>query len=69
MEKYVRRNVTEGSACRYIHFLICHDVHWTLVVYDTDDGSWRHYNPMRQCSVQTDVHYTEAKECVTNIMK
>ncbi|GMP81019.1 hypothetical protein CsSME_00035874 [Camellia sinensis var. sinensis] len=32
MEKYVTRNITKGSACRYIHFLICHEMHWTLVV-------------------------------------
>ncbi|GMP87123.1 hypothetical protein CsSME_00039641 [Camellia sinensis var. sinensis] len=72
IEKYVRRNVTEGSACRYIHFTICHDVHWTLIVYDTDDRSWKHYNSMRQRSVRTDMHYTEAiilKKCVANIMK
>ncbi|GMP43608.1 hypothetical protein CsSME_00012904 [Camellia sinensis var. sinensis] len=72
MERYVTRSVTEGSTCRYIHFLICHDAHWMLVVYDTDNGSWKHFNPMRQRSVRTDMHYNEAlmlKERVSNMMK
>ncbi|GMP67641.1 hypothetical protein CsSME_00027563 [Camellia sinensis var. sinensis] len=72
MMKYVTRNVADGSICKYIHFPICHDAHWTLVVYDTEDGTWKHFNSMRQRSVRTDVHYSEAiflKEQVSNVMK
>ncbi|KAI7981324.1 hypothetical protein LOK49_Contig50G00001 [Camellia lanceoleosa] len=70
MEKYVRRNVLAGSEFRYIHFPMCHLAHWTLVVYDTEDGSWKNFNPMRQCGDRTNVHYSEAVilplEFVTN---
>ncbi|KAI8020286.1 hypothetical protein LOK49_LG04G03587 [Camellia lanceoleosa] len=47
-EKFVRTNVSEVTDCRFIHFPMCHDGHWTLVVYDTEEGTWKHYNPMRR---------------------
>ncbi|GMQ11391.1 hypothetical protein CsSME_00054045 [Camellia sinensis var. sinensis] len=60
MEKFVRTNVSTASDCRFIHFPVCHDGHWTLVVYDTEDGTWKHYNPMRQRGDRTDVHHNVA---------
>ncbi|GMP98688.1 hypothetical protein CsSME_00046484 [Camellia sinensis var. sinensis] len=68
---YIRKNVSAGSEFRFMHFPMCHLGHWTLVVYDTEDGSWKHYNPMRQRGDRTDVHHTEAvllKERVSNVM-
>ncbi|GMP42799.1 hypothetical protein CsSME_00012411 [Camellia sinensis var. sinensis] len=72
MEKFVRRNVPAASECRFIHFPICHDGHWTLVVYDKEEATWKHYNPMRQRGDRTDVHHNVAtllKERVSNVMK
>ncbi|CAL5369799.1 unnamed protein product [Camellia sinensis] len=72
MEKFVRTNVSAASDCRFIHFPMCHDGHWTLVVYDTEDGTRKHYNPMRQRGDRTNVHHNVAtllKERVTNVMK
>ncbi|GMP78483.1 hypothetical protein CsSME_00034403 [Camellia sinensis var. sinensis] len=72
LDKFVRSNIFAGSMCRFIHFSMCHNGHWTLVVYDTESGEWKHYNPMRQHLERVDVHYTEAlvlKERVTNVMK
>ncbi|GMP51269.1 hypothetical protein CsSME_00017560 [Camellia sinensis var. sinensis] len=71
IENYIRKNVSAGYEFRFIHFPMCHLGHWTLVVYDTEDSSWKHYNPMRQRGNRTDVHYTEAvmlKERVSNVM-
>ncbi|KAI7991107.1 hypothetical protein LOK49_LG12G02230 [Camellia lanceoleosa] len=71
-EKFVRANVFAATDCRFIHFPMCHDGHWTLVVYDTKDGTWKHYNPMRQRGDRDDAHHNVAtllKERVTNVMK
>ncbi|KAI7980917.1 hypothetical protein LOK49_Contig92G00013 [Camellia lanceoleosa] len=72
IEVYVRRNVSAGSEFRYFHFLMCHLGHWTLVVYDTEDGSWKHFNLMRQREDRADIHHNEAvllKERVSAVMK
>ncbi|KAI8009867.1 hypothetical protein LOK49_LG06G00258 [Camellia lanceoleosa] len=73
MESYVLKNFASSKECRYIHFPICNQAHWTLVVYDAEDGSWKHFNPMRQrSSSRSDVHYNEAlvlKERVSIVMK
>ncbi|KAL7185262.1 hypothetical protein ACSBR2_027232 [Camellia fascicularis] len=72
MEKFVRTNVFAASDCRSIHFPMCHGGHWMLVVYDTEDGTWKHYNPMRQRGDRPNVHHNVAtllKERVTNVMK
>ncbi|CAL5386699.1 unnamed protein product [Camellia sinensis] len=73
VEKYMLKKISASKECRYIHFPVYHNTHWTLVVYDTEDGSWQHFNPMRQrSSGRTDVHYNEAlvlKERVSNVMK
>ncbi|GMP95336.1 hypothetical protein CsSME_00044421 [Camellia sinensis var. sinensis] len=71
-DKFVRKNISAGTMCRFIHFPMCHNGHRTLVVYDTESGEWKHYNLMRQRTERVDVHYTEAlllKERVTNVMK
>ncbi|KAI7995628.1 hypothetical protein LOK49_LG11G02882 [Camellia lanceoleosa] len=71
-EKFVRTNVSAATDCRFIHFPMCHDGHWTLVVYDTEESSWKHYNPMRQRGDRADVHYSVAnllKERVTVVME
>ncbi|KAI8025818.1 hypothetical protein LOK49_LG02G00746 [Camellia lanceoleosa] len=79
-EKFVRTNVSAATDCRFIHFPMCHDGHWTLVVYDTEEGTWKHYNPMRQRGDRADVHYSVAtlliwflslnfKERVTDVME
>ncbi|CAL5342304.1 unnamed protein product [Camellia sinensis] len=44
--KYVTSNLHAGRDAHYMHFPIFHLGHWTLVVYDTEDGSWKHYNSM-----------------------
>ncbi|KAI8022241.1 hypothetical protein LOK49_LG03G03837 [Camellia lanceoleosa] len=72
IEVYVRRNVFAGSEFRYFHFPMCHLGHWTLVVYDTEDDSWKHFNPMRQRGDRADMHYNEAvllKERMSTVMK
>ncbi|KAI8008835.1 hypothetical protein LOK49_LG07G02831 [Camellia lanceoleosa] len=73
MESYVLKNFAASKECRYIHFPICNNAHWTLVVYDAEDGSWKHFNPMRQrLAGRSDVHYKEAlvlKERVSAVMK
>ncbi|GMP67439.1 hypothetical protein CsSME_00027424 [Camellia sinensis var. sinensis] len=72
IEVYVRRNVSAGSEFRYFHFPMCHLGHWTLVVYDIEDGSWKHFNPMRQCGDRADIYHNEAvllKERVSAVMK
>ncbi|KAF5941056.1 hypothetical protein HYC85_022223 [Camellia sinensis] len=49
--------------------------HWTLVVYDTDDGSWKHFNSAGNRNVDRGGHYDEAialvsfvKLCVNEIV-
>lgn len=58
--KYVLDNLHATKLFRYVHFPICKDSHWTLVMYDTEDGSWKHFNSMRTRSGIMDVHYIEA---------
>ncbi|CAL5428078.1 unnamed protein product [Camellia sinensis] len=70
--KYVTSNLRAGRDARYIHFPVCHLGHWTLVVYDTEDGSWKHYNSMRSRTGTGGVHYAEAvklKKIVTDIQR
>ncbi|CAL5403754.1 unnamed protein product [Camellia sinensis] len=59
-DKFVQKNISAGTMCRFIHFPMCHNGHWTLVVYDTESGEWKHCNPMRQRMDRVYVHYTEA---------
>ncbi|KAI7987112.1 hypothetical protein LOK49_LG13G01106 [Camellia lanceoleosa] len=47
MNRYVLDNLRAAKLFRYVHFPLCKNAHWTLVVYDTEDGSWKHFNSMR----------------------
>ncbi|CAL5356437.1 unnamed protein product [Camellia sinensis] len=70
--KNVTSNLHAGKDARYMHFPVCHIGHWTLVVYDTEDGSWKHYNSMQSRSGTGGVHYAEAvklKKIVTDIQR
>ncbi|KAI8007718.1 hypothetical protein LOK49_LG07G03229 [Camellia lanceoleosa] len=58
--RYVLDNLHAAKLFRYVHFPLCKNSHWTLVVYDTEDGSWKHFNSMRTRSGIVDVHYIEA---------
>ncbi|KAI8012420.1 hypothetical protein LOK49_LG06G03523 [Camellia lanceoleosa] len=58
--RYVLDNLRAAKLFRFVHFPLCKDSHWTLVVYDTEDGSWKHFNSMRPRSGIVDVHYVEA---------
>ncbi|GMP44182.1 hypothetical protein CsSME_00013232 [Camellia sinensis var. sinensis] len=73
VEKYVLKKFSASKECWYIHFPVYHNMHWTLVVYDTEDRSWQHFNLMRQrSSRRTNVHYNEAlvlKARMSNVMK
>ncbi|KAI8022523.1 hypothetical protein LOK49_LG03G00074 [Camellia lanceoleosa] len=73
IESYVLKNFASSKEYRYIYFPICNQAHWTLVVYDAEDGSWKHFNPMRQhSSGRSNMHCSEAlvlKERVSIVMK
>ncbi|KAI7979800.1 hypothetical protein LOK49_Contig245G00005 [Camellia lanceoleosa] len=58
--RYVLDNLHAAKLFRYIYFPLCKDSHWMLVVYNTEDGSWKHFNSMRTRSGIVDVHYMEA---------
>ncbi|CAL5335620.1 unnamed protein product [Camellia sinensis] len=46
---------------RYLLFPIFNEKHWTLLVLDTENGSWKFYNSMRP-STKTDNHLNEANK-------
>ncbi|XP_028103573.1 uncharacterized protein LOC114302705 isoform X1 [Camellia sinensis] len=46
---------------RYLIFPIFNEKHWTLLVLDTENGSWKFYNSMRP-STETDNHLNEANK-------
>ncbi|KAI8021267.1 hypothetical protein LOK49_LG03G03135 [Camellia lanceoleosa] len=64
---YIMSNLSVARGARYIHFPICHLFHWTLVVYDTNVGSWKHYNSMRPRNGSVGEQYAEAMH-VRNIV-
>ncbi|GMP62988.1 hypothetical protein CsSME_00024865 [Camellia sinensis var. sinensis] len=69
---YVMSNLSAARGARYIHFPICHLFHWTLVVYDTNVGSWKHYNSMRPRNGTGGAQYAEAmhvKNIVTEVQR
>ncbi|KAL7247412.1 hypothetical protein ACSBR2_002348 [Camellia fascicularis] len=45
---------------RYIYFPMCYKSHWTLVVYNMENGVWKHYNSLRPRNNSIDIHYKEA---------
>ncbi|KAI8017488.1 hypothetical protein LOK49_LG04G03182 [Camellia lanceoleosa] len=65
---YVKSNLHAAMGARYMHFPLCHLGHWTLLVYDTEDGSWKHYNSMRSRSGTGGVHYAEAVKLVGSVV-
>ncbi|CAL5354158.1 unnamed protein product [Camellia sinensis] len=70
--RYVLDNLRAAKLFRYVHFPLCKDSHWTLVVYDTEDGSWKHFNSMRPRNGIVDVHYMEAlslKDIVSEVQR
>ncbi|KAI7990616.1 hypothetical protein LOK49_LG01G02977 [Camellia lanceoleosa] len=46
---------------RYLLFPIFNEKHWTLLVLDTENGSWKFYNSMTP-STKTDNHLNEANK-------
>lgn len=69
---YVITNLIAAGGARYIHFLICHLSHWTLVVYDTEIKSWKHYNSIQNRNGMDGSHITEAsffKNIVTKVQR
>ncbi|GMP39538.1 hypothetical protein CsSME_00010333 [Camellia sinensis var. sinensis] len=70
--RYVLDNLHAAKLFHYVHFPLCKDSHWTLVVNDIEDGSWKHFNSMRTRSGIVDVHYMEAlslKNIVSEVQK
>lgn len=35
--------------------------HWTVLVYDIEDGQWRHYNSIRPTGKNADAYLTDAR--------
>ncbi|GMP68495.1 hypothetical protein CsSME_00028102 [Camellia sinensis var. sinensis] len=71
-EKYLEMHIRAASNVRYIHFPMCFKSHWTLVLYDTEDGVWKYYNSLRPRNRGEDIHYKEAlvlKEQVLNYVR
>ncbi|KAI7982223.1 Chaperone protein dnaJ 2 [Camellia lanceoleosa] len=62
---YVTSNLHSGRDARYIYFSICHLGHWTLMVYDTENRSWKHYDSMQNQSSTGSAHYAKAIKLVS----
>ncbi|CAL5401307.1 unnamed protein product [Camellia sinensis] len=58
-DRFVLDNFAACKDCQYVHFLICFRAHWTLVLYDTETGVWKHYNSMRPRVGLEDKHLKE----------
>jgi len=54
---------------RYLHFPINLNEHWTIVVFDTEDGTWRHYNSLSPRANIRDPHLTVAESLVPHLTK
>ncbi|KAI8027497.1 hypothetical protein LOK49_LG02G00955 [Camellia lanceoleosa] len=67
-DRYLEANFRACVGCRYLHFPICHKGHWKLVVYDTEDGSWKHYNPLMSRTDSEDRHYNVASILKRNVL-
>ncbi|GMP96143.1 hypothetical protein CsSME_00044915 [Camellia sinensis var. sinensis] len=46
-DRYLNVHVTTASGCRYVYYPIYHANHWTTMVYDSDSGTWTHYNSIK----------------------
>ncbi|KAF7143417.1 hypothetical protein RHSIM_Rhsim05G0207800 [Rhododendron simsii] len=40
----IKEQWESGLHYRYLHFPIHHKFHWTLLVHDKNEGTWKHYN-------------------------
>ncbi|GMP30372.1 hypothetical protein CsSME_00005069 [Camellia sinensis var. sinensis] len=59
-DRYLALRAPHALKARYIQFPIHLDNHWTLMVYDTEEGFWLHYNSMKPRHGREDKHYWEA---------
>lgn len=59
-DRYLALRAPHALKARYIQFPIHLDNHWTLMVYDTEEGFWLHYNSMKPRRGREDKHYWEA---------
>lgn len=59
-DRYLALRAPHALNARYIQFPIHLDNHWTLMVYDTKEGFWLHYNSMKPRRGREDKHYWEA---------
>ncbi|CAL5341723.1 unnamed protein product [Camellia sinensis] len=59
-DRYLALRAPHALKARYIQFLIHLDNHWTLMVYDTEERFWLHYNSMEPRRGREDKHYWEA---------
>ncbi|CAL5322638.1 unnamed protein product [Camellia sinensis] len=59
--QFLNNMMLEAVMERYLLFPIFNEKHWTLLVLDTENGSWKFYNSMRP-STETDNHLNEANK-------
>ncbi|CAL5405570.1 unnamed protein product [Camellia sinensis] len=59
-DRYLALRAPHALKARYIQFLIHLDNRWTLMVYDTEERFWLHYNSMKPRRGREDKHYWEA---------
>ncbi|KAI8010837.1 hypothetical protein LOK49_LG06G02903 [Camellia lanceoleosa] len=58
--KYLNVYTKAARGSRYTVYPIYHANHWTVMVYDSDTGDWKHYNSLRPRRGVRDEHYNEA---------
>lgn len=58
----IKEQLKSGLHYRYVHFPIHHKFHWTLLVHDKNEWTWKHYNSLRprdgtdgHCKVATSI--------------
>ncbi|CAL5349403.1 unnamed protein product [Camellia sinensis] len=66
-DKYLALRAPHALKARYIQFPIHLDNHWTLMVCDTEEGFWLHYNSMKPRCRSEDKHYWEASLLVMKV--
>ncbi|XP_028064143.1 uncharacterized protein LOC114267305 isoform X2 [Camellia sinensis] len=59
-DSYLSVHVIAASGCRYVHYPIYHANHWMTMVYDSDSGTWTHYNSIKTRRGSRDDHFAEA---------
>ncbi|KAG5560023.1 hypothetical protein RHGRI_003340 [Rhododendron griersonianum] len=67
----IKEQWESGLHYRYLHFPIHHKFHWTLLVHDKNEGTWKHYNSLRP-SKGTDGHCKVAtlmKKCICDYLE